>query len=437
MQRLVLRPREVWRALARRRRAGLAEAEHEHLVDLLTIDAVGERDPEVARAQPFRDLGVLVVALIAEEPDVGALIRRVQVHAVVAPLLVFQQHRQLADVDVASLRVVLAGDRAQVDELQVLPEGHPDAVDVGELVAFRVHPDAVGVALQDPRRRVDRRHGLPGRHHRQVGVAAGVVAALEEQDPVLELRVGQLLCEVVFRGVLRMELLEVMGGGEAAQRVPPEAGVVADAPDRGEHRGQRVVGIRRDELHGAGVDLLHGDRLAVDAHHRQRRGHDLLVRVDVLEPEHEVVGGERGAVAPLHAAAQVHRGDFAVGADLPAAGDVGHESGARVVEEEQLVVLGGAVAVGGVERPREAAPPGPAVLADLAQRLDDERVLADALLYGRELAGFHQLGELRGLLERLGIAGGVGDDFGALQLADEIGAGLGALRERPRHEAVG
>src|SRR5207247_3056253 len=106
---------------------------------------------------------------------------------------------------------------------------------------------------------------------------------------------------------------------------------------------------------------------------------------------------------PLHAAAQVHRGDFAVGADLPAVGDVGHESGARVVEEEQLVVLGGAVAVGGVERPREAAPPGPAVLADLAQRLDDERVLADALLYGRELAGFPQLGELRGLPERFGL----------------------------------
>ena len=62
------------------------------------------------------------------------------------------------------------------------------------------------------------------------------------------------------------------------------------------------------------------------------------------------------------------------------AGDVRDELGAGVVAVEELVVLGDAVAVGGVEGPGEAAAPGAAVVADLAERLDDQRVLADALL---------------------------------------------------------
>jgi len=67
----------------------------------------------------------------------------------------------------------------------------------------------------------------------------------------------------------------------------------------------------------------------------------------------------------------------------------------RMVRVELLSgVLGGAMAVGGVEGAREAAAPRPAVLADLAQGLDDEWVLPDPLLDRRELAGLHELGEL-------------------------------------------
>ena len=75
--------------------------------------------------------------------------------------------------------------------------------------------------------------------------------------------------------------------------------------------------------------------------------------------------------------------------------DVRDDLGARVVPVEQLVVLGDPVAVGGVEGAREAAAPRPAVLPDLAQRLDDEGILADALLDRRQLARLHELGELR------------------------------------------
>ena len=50
-----------------------------------------------------------------------------------------------------------------------------------------------------------------------------------------------------LRSVLGVELLEVVGGREAAQPVAPEPRVVADAPHRGQHDGQRVVRLRRDE----------------------------------------------------------------------------------------------------------------------------------------------------------------------------------------------
>ena len=160
--------------------------------------------------------------------------------------------------------------------------------------------------------------------------------------------------------------------------------------------------------------------LAVDGHRRRRRGHQVLVPVDVLEPEHEVVGGEGLAVAPLHAAPQVHDPRAAAVLHLEALGDIRHDLVAGVVPEHQMVgARAAAEAVPEVGRPGEAAAPDAAVLADLVQRLDDQRVLADALGHRRQLAGLHLLRELRRFLERLGELGGVGDDLRAFQLADQ------------------
>ena len=100
---------------------------------------------------------------------------------------------------------------------------------------------------------------------------------------------------------------------------------------------------------------------------------------------------------------------------------------AGVVVVEELVVLGDPVAVGGVEGPGEGAAPGAAVFPDLAQRLDDEGILADPLLDRRELARLDQLGELRGFLEALRDQGGISDDLGSLQLTDELCAQLRLL----------
>ena len=196
--------------------------------------------------------------------------------------------------------------------------------------------------------------------------------------------------------------------------------------------GSRKYGLGELEPHGVGVDLLDLALLAVDRHRRRRRGDQVLVPVDVLEPEHEVVGGERLAVAPLHA-----RGAGAGRASgrRPASRSPWRCSG-RPCRRCSPRTAGGrgrraaAIAVPEVGRTGEAAAPGAAVLADLVERLDDQRVLPDALGDRRQLAGLDQLGQLRGLLERLGELGGVGDDLRPLELADQ-GALGGDLSERP------
>ncbi len=85
------------------------------------------------------------------------------------------------------------------------------------------------------------------------------------------------------------------------------------------------------------------------------------------------------------------------------------------------------MAVRGVEGTRKASTPGTAVFPDLAERLDDQGILADPLQDGRKLAGLDHLRELRRFLEALGEEGGIRDDLGALELADEVRAQLRSL----------
>ncbi len=224
-----------------------------------------------------------------------------------------------------------------------------------------------------------------------------------------------------------MKLLQIVGGGEAAQPFATEAGVVSDAPHGGEYGREPVVRLRGHEADGGCVHLLEGDGLAVDGHHREGNRDQLLVQIHLLVPEHEVVSREGCAVAPPHPTAEGERDDLPIRTDFPGPGDVGNDLGPGVVPVEQFVVLGGAVAVGGVEGAREASPPGAAVFADLAERLDHERILAYALLHGRQLARLDQLRQSGGLLEALREQGGIGDDLGAFQLAHEVCPGLDGL----------
>ena len=99
---------------------GVPDAEPERLVDLVAVDAERQRAPEVGVVEPLRDLRVGLVAQVELERAVAAVVAGVEVDLVVALLLVLEEDRQLAEVDVPLLEVVLAGDGAQVEDLQVL-----------------------------------------------------------------------------------------------------------------------------------------------------------------------------------------------------------------------------------------------------------------------------------------------------------------------------
>src|SRR5207247_10275270 len=90
-----------------------------------------------------------------------------------------------------------------------------------------------------------------------------------------------------------------------------------------------------------------------------------------------------------------------------------------------------AEAVPEVRRTGEAGAPHPAVLADLLQRLDDQRILADTLGDRWRFARLDEGRDLRCLAEALGERGGVGEDLRTFQLADPA-AFAGPLRNAPR-----
>src|SRR5262245_47301816 len=145
-----------------------------------------------------------------------------------------------------------------------------------------------------------------------------------------------------------------------------------------QHVGEEVVRLRESELDGVLIDLLDRALLAVDRHRRRLDRVEVVVLVEILVPEDDVVGGEGLSVAPLHAIAELDGEGLAAVADIVALSDVRDRLGTGVVPEEEVVRAGGGpVAVPLVARPGEAAPPRAAVLADLLDRLDDDRVLAD------------------------------------------------------------
>ena len=349
---------------------------------------------------------------------------------VAAARLVLEDHRQLADVDVALLQVVLAGHRAQVQHLEVLGQRHDDAVEVGELVARGVDRPVVRVALHDPGRAVDRLHRLERAEHRQLGIERPVLLEVQARDPVvvaLGLRRGVRRVDAALH-VLRQELLEVVGRGVGAVAALVRLADGLAAADQRVAGHQVLEQVERHvelEVHREVVHLDDAPGLALRRHVGDRRRDDVLVAVDVLEPEDEVVRGHRRAVGPAQAAAQVEREGLAVVAHLPSLREGRVRLGAGVVDEDRAVGGVDAVAVLVVARAREAAAPDAAVLPGLLHRLDDHQVLRKAVLHRGQLALPHELGQLGRLVEGLRPLGLVGDDRDAFRLAYEPG-----LRQR-------
>ena len=218
-----------------------------------------------------------------------------------------------------------------------------------------------------------------------------------------------------------MELLQVVGRRIAAERADVAiVRLATKARGPGQDRDEHPVGILELPPHGVGVDLLQLGRPVLGGQIGRGRRHHVLVLVEILEPEHEVVGSEGFAVAPLHAPAQVDGQRLVPVAELPALGRQRSRLGAGHIPVHEAVVAAEADTGRPVARAGESPADDAAVPADLVHRLDDERVLADSLLDRRQLAGLHQLRQLRRFLEALGELGRIGDGGRPLELPDQL-----------------
>ena len=276
----------------------------------------------------LRISGSAVKLWIHVEHEVGSGKAEIQMNLVVALLLVIEQHRQLAEVDVTFLLVVFPGHRAKVDDLEVLRKRELDAVEIGQLVAGRIDGIVVRVAFQQPDRGVDRSHGAPRPENRHVGIEFPVLLEVQHLHPVLESLLLRACVDRLDRRVFRQELLEVMAGrigAEAELRGLTHGLSAAHRRVAGHDVLEQVIRHVEFPAHRGFIHLDHAAGLSLRTHFRCRRRHDLGIAVDVLEPEDEIVGGVRRAVGPLHALAQEQRVGLAVVAEFVTLGDAGHD----------------------------------------------------------------------------------------------------------------
>src|SRR5215470_5031855 len=162
------------------------------------------------------------------------------------------------------------------------------------------------------------------------------------------------------------------------------------------------VGLLKLESDGGIVHLLHLPRLAINGQHRAFGRRQLIILMDVLIPEHEIIGGEGMTIGPLHALTQEHGKGAAIVGDVPAFGDIGGDFIAGIVPEQDFVMPATAIAVPVIGRTAEATAPRAAVFADLVHRLDHQWVLTHPFLYGWQLPCLDRCRQLWRLLKTLG-----------------------------------
>ncbi len=325
------------------------------------------------------------LAVEVRADDEAAAVPGVPVHhvvgAVAASSLAHQQ-RVLVVPQVAGLHGDLAVGGADGDHVLAL-DVEVQPVDVGELVALRVHHPVVRVADEAVRRVGAERSVDPRPETRVLGVVGALHRSIDGQragelpgrhrpgDQRLVADVRMILPQVVLRAgddersVVRRELRQEEPVGPAERDAKPQV-----------------------------VDLLNAAALAAGHHQAGDRAGDQLVVDLVPPPVEDVVGRERPAVRPLHPLAEREGERPVVRRDLVAPGHVRHErvSVRRPADEragrhamadhaEDVVV---AVA---------DADPRAAVLARPVDALDDGGLLADALGHRRQLPLADQLGQ--------------------------------------------
>ena len=204
----------------------------------------------------------------------------------------------------------------------------------------------------------------------------------------------------------------------------------------GQQAGEQIVGHRKRQPHGEVVDLLDAAVLSIALERDRLHRHQLIVRIDVLEPEHEILRGQRLPIAPAQAAPQIDGGNLAVVAQGPGFRDVRRDAVACPIPCKQGIRPGHRTPrVPGIAGAGKALAPGATVLADLVQRLDDQRVGANPVGQFWQRAGGDPRRHHRSLLELLGPLGGIKHHLWALELADQRAADCSVLREGLRRRA--
>ena len=310
-------------------------------------------------------------------------------HVVAAHLFVLLVQREAARIHQPSADVHLALHHVEDRHLLVGEEDRPEGVDVGQLVARRVDREEVGVAhaelagrvtaLQHPRGQL-RLHVRLRRRRRDAGV--------EVSDPVFEpLLLGHLLSLLVEVGV---ELL-----GVVHRRVDvtlPSAVEVQQRSQEGRRQRRREGHAQRVVVHRLPLGQLAVQRPA-DA-----LAGNIRILPHVVEYPHEVGGGERHAVRPLHAFAQVEGEHGAVVGQFVPLGAVRDDLvQGRVGAEQERLGAAEHVAVVGRTGARHAQLA--AVLAYLRIGLQHHRIVGQTILYRGQIAGLHHGGQHRRLLE--------------------------------------
>ena len=349
---------------------------------------------------------------------------------VVALLLVLDDHRQLAEIDVPLLQIILTSNRTKIENFRVLRQRHHDAVDVGQLIARRVDDVIIWVPLHHPCRRVDRPRCLPRAKRRQVRIERPVLLEVDEFYPIL---IAFLLGQLVgggIGGILRQELFQIVlrriRAISQALALPPRL----PATDQRISRHDVVEQVERlveNELHRRLVHLDEFTGLAVDAHLWRGRRHQFLVLIEVLEPEHEIISREWRTIRPLHALAQRDRKNLAVSAHIQILRHARHDLGAGVIPKHELVGRVNTAAVLDIARAIEAAPPRATILADRMHRFQHQRLRRQPILHRRQLPSFHLFGKDGRFLKRLRHRSRIRNDRRTFKLSNQTRLGDGAV----------
>src|SRR5262249_8834450 len=110
----------VWRVLGGSWTTRLPLSGPEHFIQLGAGCNERKRAAEVLVTEPPGNLWIGIVVLIHEEASVCTVQPLPEANRIAALLFVLLERRQLGDIHMADLKVVLARDRAQVCNLQVL-----------------------------------------------------------------------------------------------------------------------------------------------------------------------------------------------------------------------------------------------------------------------------------------------------------------------------